>query len=122
MTIDKSIRREKVRKPRALPPKLTTIIKLKNGGNVENENNVIPFVNPNEKPWYETDEGKKLIAKSDRSELISILGGLTGQSESYFKKMKTKDLIDELQRFADFKMAMKEGGLITNYKKDLRKP
>jgi hypothetical protein len=36
--------------------------------------------------------------------------------------MKTKDLIDELQRFADFKMAMKEGGLITNYKKDLRKP
>ena len=31
--------------------------------------------------------------------------------------MKTKDLIDELQRFADFKMAMKEGGLITNYKK-----
>ena len=86
------------------------------------DDNVVPFVNPNEKPWYETDEGKKLIAKSDRSELISILGGLTGQSESYFKKMKTKDLIDELQRFADFKMAMKEGGLIPNYKKDLRKP
>ena len=119
--IDKSLYRP-VRKPRALPPKLTRIIKLKNGGNVENDNNVVPFVNPNEKPWYETDEGKKLIAKSDRSELISILGGLTGQSESYFKKMKTKDLIDELQRFADFKMAMKEGGLITNYKKDLRKP
>ena len=36
MTIDKSIRREKFRKPRALPPKLTTIIKLKNVGNVEN--------------------------------------------------------------------------------------
>ena len=86
------------------------------------DDNVVPFVNPNEKPWYETDEGKKLIAKSDRAELISILGGLTGQSESYFKKMKIKDLIDELQRFADFKMAMKEGGLITNYKKDLRKP
>ena len=87
------------------------------------DDNVIPMGPiPHEKPWYETDEGKKLIAKSDRSELISILGGLTGQSESYFKKMKTKDLIDELQRFADFKMAMKEGGLITNYKKDLRKP
>ena len=49
------------------------------------DDNVVPFVNPNEKPWYETDEGKKLIAKSDRAELISILGGLTGQSESpYF--------------------------------------
>ena len=31
------------------------------------DDNVGPFVNPNEKPWYETDEGKKLIAKSDRS-------------------------------------------------------
>ena len=39
------------------------------------DDNVVPFVNPNEKPWYETDEGKKLIAKSDRAELISILGG-----------------------------------------------
>ena len=87
------------------------------------DDNVIPMGPiPHEKPWYETDEGKKLIAKSDRAELISILGGLTGQSESYFKKMKTKDLIDELQRFADFKMAMKEGGLITNYKEELRKP
>ena len=45
-----------------------------------------------------------------------------GTSPDLIKKMKTKDLIDELQRFADFKMAMKEGGLITNYKKDLRKP
>ena len=60
MTIDKSLYRP-VRKPRALPPKLTSIIKLKNGGNVENDDNVIPFVNPNEKPWYESMNNKETV-------------------------------------------------------------
>ena len=101
MTIDKSIRRVKVRKPRALPPKLTTIIKLKNGGNVENENNVIPFVNPNEKPWYETDEGKKLIAdaKIDRDFYLQQLGKVYSQ-----KKLKTLSL-SELDELLDYTLA-----------------
>ena len=93
--------REKVRKPIALPPKLTTIIKLKNGGNVENENNVIPFVNPNEKPWYETDEGKKLIAdaKIDRDFYLQQLGKVYSQ-----KKLKTLSL-SELDELLDYTLA-----------------
>ena len=36
------------------------------------DDNVIPMGPiPHEKPWYETDEGKKLIAKTSKSELIS---------------------------------------------------
>ena len=94
MTIDKSLYRP-VRKPRALPPKLTRIIKLKNGGNVENDNNVVPFVNPNEKPWYETDEGKKLIAdaKVDRDFYLQQLGKV--YSQKVLKKLSLRDL-DEL--------------------------
>ena len=100
MTIDKSIRREKVRKPRALPPKLTTIIKLKNGGNVENENNVIPFVNPNEKPWYETDEEKLIAdAKIDRDFYLQQLGKVYSQ-----KKLKTLSL-SELDELLDYTLA-----------------
>lgn len=105
--IDKSLYRP-VRKPRALPPKLTRIIKLKNGGNVENDNNVVPFVNPNEKPWYETDEGKKLIseagsldtmqkliadAKVDRNFYLQQLGKV--YSQKVLKDLTLREL-DEL--------------------------
>ena len=52
-----------------------------------------------------------------------MLGGLTGQSEDYFKKFKTKDLLDELQGYINFRMSMKDGGQILSiYKKSLRKP
>ena len=44
MTIDKPLTRKAVRKPRALPPNLTSIIKLSKGGST-NDDNVIPFVN-----------------------------------------------------------------------------
>ena len=41
------------------------------------DDNVIPMGPiPHEKPWYETDEGKKLIAKTSKSELIEMLGDL----------------------------------------------
>ena len=92
--IDKSLYRP-VRKPRALPPKLTRIIKLKNGGNVENDDNVVPFVNPNEKPWYETDEGKKLIAdaKVDRDFYLQQLGKV--YSQKVLKDLTLREL-DEL--------------------------
>ena len=86
------------------------------------DDNVVPFVNPNEKPWYETDEGKKLIAKTSKSELIEMLGGLTGKSEKSLKGMSETDLIEELDRFIDFKMALKKGGLVSAYKQYLRKP
>ena len=86
------------------------------------DDNVVPFVNPNEKPWYETDEGKKLIAKTSKSELIEMLGGLTGRGEKAFKDMSETDLIEELDRYIDFKMALKKGGLASSYKQYLRKP
>ena len=96
-------------------------IKYDNGNGNDNVIPIGPI--PHEKPWYETKEGKKLIAMSDRSEIIKMLGGLTGQSEDYFKKFKTKDLLDELQGYINFRMSMKDGGQILSiYKKSLRKP
>ena len=87
------------------------------------DDNVIPIGPiPHEKPWYETDEGKKLIAKTSKSELIQMLGGLTGKSEKSLKGMSETDLIEELDRFIDFKMALKKGGLVSAYKQYLRKP
>ena len=87
------------------------------------DDNVIPMGPiPHEKPWYETDEGKKLIAKTSKSELIEMLGGLTGRGEKAFKDMSETDLIEELDRFIDFKMALKDGGFIGTYKQYLRKP
>ncbi len=87
------------------------------------DDNVIPMGPiPHEKPWYETDEGKKLIAKTSKSELIEMLGGLTGRGEKAFKGMSESDLIEELDRYIDFKMALKDGGFIGTYKQYLRKP
>ena len=43
MTIDKPLTRKAVRKPRALPPNLTSIIKLSNGGSTNGDDNVIPL-------------------------------------------------------------------------------
>ena len=87
------------------------------------DDNVIPIGPiPHEKPRYETDEGKKLIAKTSKSELIQMLGGLTGKSEKSLKGMSETDLIEELDRFIDFKMALKKGGLVSAYKQYLRKP
>ena len=101
MSIDKPLVRKKVRRPRALPPKLTSIIKLKNGGNVENDDNVVPFVNPNEKPWYETDEGKKLIAdaKVDRNFYLQQLGKV------YSKKVLKDLTLSELDELLDYTIA-----------------
>ena len=87
------------------------------------DDNVIPMGPiPHEKPWYETDEGKKLIAKTSKSELIEMLGGLTGRGAKAFKGMSESDLIEELDRYIDFKMALKKGGLVSSYKQYLRKP
>ena len=85
MTIDKSLYRP-VRKPRALPPKLTRIIKLKNGGNVENDNNVVPFVNPNEKPWYETKKGKDLLERETGERDIKMVD-LRSDREFYLQQL-----------------------------------
>ena len=50
------------------------------------DDNVIPIGPiPHEKPC-ETDEGKKLIAKTSKSELIEMLGGLTGRGEKHLKE------------------------------------
>jgi len=51
-----------------------------------------------------------------------MLGGLTGRGEKAFKDMSETDLIEELDRFIDFKMALKKGGLVSSYKQYLRKP
>ena len=69
MTIDKPLTRKAVRKPRALPPNLTSIIKLSKGGSTNGDDNVIPFVNPNEKPWYETKKRKDLLERETGKEI-----------------------------------------------------
>ena len=65
------------------------------------DDNVVPFVNPNEKPWYETDEGKKLIAdaKIDRDFYLQQLGKVYSQ-----KKLKTLSL-SELDELLDYTLA-----------------
>ena len=59
------------------------------------DDNVVPFVNPNEKPWYETDEGKKLIAdaKVDRNFYLQQLGKV--YSQKVLKDLTLREL-DEL--------------------------
>ena len=51
-----------------------------------------------------------------------MLGGLTGRGAKAFKGMSESDLIEELDRYIDFKMALKDGGFIGTYKQYLRKP
>ena len=73
------------------------------------DDNVIPIGPiPHEKPWYETDEGKKLIAKTSKSELIEMLGGLTGKSEKLLKGMSFKKFVSKRVPDSEMKKLRKQ--------------
>ena len=112
MTIDKPLTRKAVRKPRALPPNLTSIIKLSKGGSTNGDDNVIPFVNPNEKPWYETKKGKDLLEREPGERAIKMVD-LRSDREFYlqqlgkvFSQKSLKGLsIKELDELLDYTLA-----------------
>ena len=92
MPIDKPFYRP-VRKPKALPPKLTRIIKLSKGGPVNGDedkpnNNVVPLPI---KPGTEADWMKT----ANRSELLDLLMKYGGFGEKYLKDLSVPEFCTE---------------------------
>ena len=104
MPIDKPFYRP-VRKPKALPPKLTRIIKLAKGGPTQLE---LPLDNPNSniinfpiKPGTEADWMKT----ANRGELLDLLMKYGGFGEKFLKDLSD----DELKELIDY--SIQTGGM-----------
>ena len=103
MPVEKPYYYKPVRKPKALPPKLTKIIKLAKGGSANGDedkpnNNVVPLPI---KPGTEADWMKT----ANRSELLDLLMKYGGFGEKYLKDLSD----DELKELNDY--SIQTGGM-----------